>query len=188
MAIGERTVHKLTDPYMRSPTDPARDRCRELYLNLLEQTLTGAILEDIGFIPAPDARDPALASRYDKSARTRGVDWPSHAQTMIGLARLRNLRHLVTQVLDEDIPGDLIETGVWRGGACIYMRALMAAYDINDRRVWVADSRACLRPIHAHFPPTPILGCTRLACWRFRWNRSKRIFPNTACSTTGSCF
>ena len=105
----------------RSFSGPARDRCRELYLDLLEQTLSGAILEDVGYIPTTDVRGPTLASGYDAQRRARGIDWPSHAHTMIGLARLRNLRQLITQVLDENIPGDLIETGVWRGGACIYM-------------------------------------------------------------------
>jgi Macrocin-O-methyltransferase (TylF) len=137
---------------MRWPTDPARDRCRELYLDLLEQTLSGAILEDVGYIPKPDF-PASLANAYDAQRRARGIDWPSHAPTMIGLARLRNLRQLVTQVLDEDIPGDLIETGVWRGGACIYMRALLAAYGVNDRRVWVADSFEGLPPPDPHAFP-----------------------------------
>ncbi len=38
------------------------------------------------------------------------------------------------------IPGDLIETGVWRGGVCVLMRAVLEAYGVRDRRVWVADS------------------------------------------------
>jgi O-methyltransferase/8-demethyl-8-(2,3-dimethoxy-alpha-L-rhamnosyl)tetracenomycin-C 4'-O-methyltransferase len=127
--------------------------CRSLYLDLLEQTLTGAILEDVAFIPGPDAPVPDLASAYDARARLVGSDWPSHAHTMVGLKRLRNLRHLITQVLDEDIPGDFIETGVWRGGASIYMRALLAAYAIKNRRVWVADSFAGLpAPNPKEFP------------------------------------
>ena len=36
-----------------------------------------------------------------------------------------SLRHAVEQVLRDGVPGDLIETGVWRGGACIFMRALL---------------------------------------------------------------
>jgi hypothetical protein len=138
---------------MHLPADPSRDRCRDLYLDLLEETLSGAILEDIGYIPNPDAPAPSLPGAYDAQRRARGIDWPSHAHTMIGLARLHNLRQLVTQVLDEDIPGDLIETGVWRGGACIFMRAVLAAYGINDRRVWVADSFAGLPPPNPHAFP-----------------------------------
>jgi O-methyltransferase/8-demethyl-8-(2,3-dimethoxy-alpha-L-rhamnosyl)tetracenomycin-C 4'-O-methyltransferase len=127
----------------------AEDRCRTLYLDLLEQTLTGALWRDIGFVPAPDAPCPALAGVYDAQRRFQGLDWPQHACTMIGLCRLRHLRQSVERVIEDVIPGDFIETGVWRGGACIYMRALLAAYDIKDRRVWVADSFAGLPP------PTP---------------------------------
>lgn len=59
---------------------------------------------------------------------------------MIGGKRLDNVHACVEQVLSDDIPGDLIETGVWRGGATIFMRAVLKAYDIKDRTVWVADS------------------------------------------------
>lgn len=62
------------------------------------------------------------------------------ADTMIGLKRLDNIQFCVENVLKDNIQGDLIETGVWRGGACIFMRAILAAYGITDRRVFVADS------------------------------------------------
>jgi hypothetical protein len=42
--------------------------------------------------------------------------------------------------LKKGVPGDVIETGVWRGGAVIFMRAVLKAYDVRDRCVWVADS------------------------------------------------
>jgi hypothetical protein len=43
-------------------------------------------------------------------------------------------------VLQDKVPGDLIETGVWRGGATILMRATLAAYGDDSRSVWVTDS------------------------------------------------
>jgi hypothetical protein len=89
---------------------------------------------------------PLPSAHYDEQARRRGADWPSHAPTMIGLTRLRNLRQLVLQVLNDEIPGDFIETGVWRGGACIFMRAILAAFGDLDRKVFVADSFAGLPP------------------------------------------
>ena len=60
--------------------------------------------------------------------------------TMIGGARLRNLRQCVEKVIVEGVPGDFIETGAWRGGACILMRAVLEAYEDRTRRVFVADS------------------------------------------------
>jgi O-methyltransferase len=43
-------------------------------------------------------------------------------------------------VLRDEVPGDFIETGVWRGGTCIFMRAALKAYADSTRQVWVADS------------------------------------------------
>jgi len=51
-----------------------------------------------------------------------------------------NIRYCVESVLKNNIPGDFIETGVWRGGAVIFMRALLYAYGDENRKVWVADS------------------------------------------------
>jgi hypothetical protein len=59
---------------------------------------------------------------------------------MIGLKRLNNLEACITDVIRRRIPGDLIETGVWRGGASIFMRAVLKAYREQDRLVWLADS------------------------------------------------
>lgn len=59
---------------------------------------------------------------------------------MIGIRRLENLEHCVRTALADGVPGDFIGTGVWHGGACIFMRAVLKAYRVNDRLVWVADS------------------------------------------------
>jgi O-methyltransferase len=75
-----------------------------------------------------------------EKAREEGLDWPIFAQTMIGRKRLDNLHHCVEDVLAHNVPGDLIETGVWRGGATILMRAILRARGVEDRLVWVADS------------------------------------------------
>jgi len=84
----------------------------------------------------------------DEMARIRetGSAWPARAHTMIGLTRLTRLQHCVETILDDAVPGDLIETGVWRGGACIFMRAILKAYGDTTRNVWVADSFAGLPP------------------------------------------
>lgn len=62
------------------------------------------------------------------------------AHTLIGMERLNQLQSAVETVLKENIPGDFIETGVLRGGACVFMRALLKAYGDTQRIVWVADS------------------------------------------------
>ena len=76
----------------------------------------------------------------DPELRETGQDWPTDGETMIGLHRLDNLQHCVTDIVSMGVPGDLIETGVWRGGATIFMRAVLKAYGVTDRVVWAADS------------------------------------------------
>lgn len=72
--------------------------------------------------------------------RLDGNDWAPTAHTMIGMKRLDNIQFCIEEIIRYNIPGDFIETGVWRGGATIFMRAMLKAYNIKDRCVWVADS------------------------------------------------
>jgi O-methyltransferase len=65
---------------------------------------------------------------------------------MIGMQRLTSLQRCVETVLAEGVVGDLVECGVWRGGASILMRAVLAAYGDETRRVWLADSFAGVPP------------------------------------------
>jgi len=99
----------------------------------MESCLTGIIYED-------QPLKATGAEIYDAAIRKVGMDWPSMAHTMIGVKRLANLRMLAETAIANEIPGDFIETGVWRGGASILMRAVLNAYQVTDRRVWVADS------------------------------------------------
>jgi O-methyltransferase len=77
---------------------------------------------------------------FDPEKRREGLDWPPLAHTMVGLKRLDNLQFCIEDVIKNNVPGDLIETGVWRGGASILMRGVLKAYNISDRNVWLADS------------------------------------------------
>jgi O-methyltransferase len=83
---------------------------------------------------------------FGKRSRDLGLDWPLEAETMIGMHRLTSLQQCVETIIAERIAGDLVECGVWRGGACILMRAVLAAYGDETRRVWLADSFAGVPP------------------------------------------
>jgi hypothetical protein len=67
-------------------------------------------------------------------------DQKPYAFTLLSWERLNNLQFCAEDVIAKSIPGDFIETGTWRGGATIFMRALLKAYNQTDRVVWVADS------------------------------------------------
>jgi O-methyltransferase len=134
---------------------------RDLYLDLMKKCLTHGLWHDVEDRPVDPPRrliprlafnalvKPSLekkARRASLQAKIEGRTWPEFAHTMIGYARLDNIEACVRTALEEGVPGDLIETGVWRGGACIFMRAILAAYGVTDRTVWVADSFRGLPP------------------------------------------
>lgn len=110
---------------------------RALYLNLMQNCLSGFIYRD-------SSHFNGQKRPFSEAQRQTGRDWPSLAHSMIGLKRLQNLCELAEQTLQENVPGDFIETGVWRGGACILLRAVLKSYGVNNRRVYVADSFAGL--------------------------------------------
>jgi O-methyltransferase len=111
----------------------AMQGAKELYLDLLKRCLTNFIYRDPSTLhgsPLP----------FDVRRRGEGRDWPVQAHTMIGVKRLDALHYCVEDVLNRNVPGDFIETGVWRGGAVILMRAVLKVRGVTDRVVWAADS------------------------------------------------
>lgn len=129
---------------------------RSLYLDLIRRNLTRYGMHERTpaqwpmrrrlLLKTVNAVMPMLnrASPFGQSKRDLGLDWPAAAETMIGMQRLTSLQRCVETVLEDDVPGDLVECGVWRGGACILMRAVLAAYGDETRSVWLADSFAGL--------------------------------------------
>jgi hypothetical protein len=101
----------------------------QLYLDLLKRVLTGTLER-----PGPDYDDWRFPTQLlDHCIR-------GEVYSMLPVVRLDNVERCMKDVLAKGVPGDFIETGVWRGGATIFMRALLKAHDVADRRVWVADS------------------------------------------------
>ncbi len=126
---------------------------RTLYLDLLKRSLLNLIYPEadasiaMGVNPTEFIwkKVAKLFGRQvlkpaEPQSRQEGRDWPLFAHTMIGMERLSNLQACVENVIRDQVPGDLIETGVWRGGACILMRGILKAYGVTNRSVWVADS------------------------------------------------
>ena len=122
-------VASVTEP------DSERARLRTAYLDLMRDSLIGRLNQDP---PLPGSK----VEEYKEDYREQGWDWPSKAPSMIGAKRMENVRSECERVLREGVPGDFMETGIWRGGACIMMRAVLHAYDVSDRRLIAADSFA----------------------------------------------
>ncbi len=137
-----------TTPRLRK--DPAVD----CYLDLIARMLTRTGFPDPVVVRSTGWKATVVASLQRQLARrgvrlvrprvvpATGPAWPpaESAETMLSLARLENVRVCIETALEDGIAGDVVEAGVWRGGTTIYMRAVLAAYGVEDRNVWVADS------------------------------------------------
>jgi O-methyltransferase len=129
---------------------------QEMYIDLLKNCLTGAafpagfgkLLPRRGTVKrrVVDFTQRLLAYRRFTLAKlpppNAGAepDWTTSGETMMGTPRLNNLQSCIEDVLQSNVPGDFIETGVWRGGAVIFMRAMLKVHGETGRTVWVADS------------------------------------------------
>lgn len=140
----------------RSVGGHCMDDPKGLYLDLMKRALTHLLYGQEAFMPAAKPRSflkrvafDALQKRgivpmrrivLDREQRIEGKDWPPSALTMIGMKRLDNLQACVENVLSSSVPGDIVEAGTWRGGAAIFLRAILKAHHVLDRSLWVADS------------------------------------------------
>ena len=136
------------------------------YLDLLKQALCASLYDESAWrrVEGPMAQDKAarsLSGRIKAAAvralrrrstilvrtrpfvaeeRRQGLDWPLFGYTMTGRVRLDTLEQCINDALDRGVPGDIVETGVWRGGSMMLARALLKVRDARDRTIWCADS------------------------------------------------
>lgn len=128
---------------------------RALYLDMVKKSLLNMIYGDkevIYITPRNPVKRAIMVAaqacgmkivipkQFDPAKRLEGNDWPVQSQTLLNIKRLDNIQMCVETALADNVPGDLIETGVWRGGATILMRAVLKAYNARDRVVYVCDS------------------------------------------------
>ena len=111
--------------------DPSKlpDDARKLYIDFMKKVLLDTVYE----VPRTDGP-------VHQNLREAGENVPSRVFTMSGLQGLDNIQECLEYILENNIPGDCIETGVWRGGGTILMRGILKAYGDKTRKVWVADS------------------------------------------------
>jgi cephalosporin hydroxylase len=102
---------------------------------------------------APDKamlRDPVRQMKQKKlqlenSRRTGALSEQSEwsallPYTEVGRTRLEALEKCLDRVRAKGVEGHLVDCGTGRGGAAIFMRGYLDAYELTDRDVWVADS------------------------------------------------
>ena len=110
---------------------------KEKYLYLLRECLVDAIY-----------KENRVTADFEGTRRNRpllpseiggGSYYPKHAHTMLSRGKLDNIKYCIEHCLKNDVPGDFLEAGAWRGGACIFAAGVFKANGV-DRKVYVADS------------------------------------------------
>lgn len=132
-------VDTLAKEYLLDQPSP-----KERYIELLKKTLLFEMWQE----HEEDLFSNLMGhgKNVDPLKHQNGEIWPKTAHSMIGRMRMNNLQMCMETILEEQIEGDFIETGVWRGGACIFMQGFLQAEGIHNRKIWVADSFEGLPP------------------------------------------
>jgi O-methyltransferase len=137
---------------------------KDLYLDLLKECLTGGhfdktlrvvkpkrALKWVVFAPLlkflasrqitlvqSKTLEPGVLGGFPRYGRVAELAYQT--ETLIGYSGLDNLQYCIDNIIRNEVPGDLVEAGVLRGGATILMRAALKAYGDASRIVWAADS------------------------------------------------
>ena len=117
------------------------------YIQFMKSMVSATAFNDAEISVKPHRTMRNIGITFDADKRKNGTDWTFLGDTMTGWARLDNVYKLLTEVIENNIPGDYIETGVWRGGSSILARAIITALGEKDNRVsYVCDSFSGLPP------------------------------------------
>jgi hypothetical protein len=126
-----------------------QDRARFAYLEMFKSHLTGSVFNSAehGVVPRRNKPKASLREVFDLESRKFGKDWTYLGDTMTGWARIKNVADLLKDVIENQVPGDYMETGVWRGGSSMFARAVLRTYNQADKRKsFVCDSFRGLPP------------------------------------------
>jgi len=142
------------DPWMReTAAESVLGWGGRLYLDALKRQLTG----QLDAYHSDEVVTPYMVNKYEyihlgaahlnrlNHSMYRTMDFPASTLSTMGMLNL--CQSLVEIGLTEGVPGDLMETGVWRGGHTILMKAVLMAAGKEargggggGRNVWVVDT------------------------------------------------
>lgn len=138
------------------------EHLRSRYLDLLKRALTNYLYlgEEQGF-----ARWSST-DHYDKAASAWRIGPESRPATLLNQGQLDLLERCVLDLEARGIAGDYIEAGIWRGGAVAFLRGLLDAHGIAERKIYGADSFDGI-PKNTKFAHDPV------DRWTDRWSASR---------------
>lgn len=62
------------------------------------------------------------------------------AYSMTSLERMFGLYQAVQYIVDNKIPGDFVECGVWKGGSAMMMALMLKKHHLTDRKLYLYDT------------------------------------------------
>ncbi len=104
---------------------------RKLLLSIIEQfgyKVTKFDRKAAG--PYADIQDKTFWSFYQKC----------QPYTMTSVERMFALYQATNYVIDQNIPGDFVECGVWRGGSSLMVAQVLAHRGVSDRHLYLYDT------------------------------------------------
>lgn len=131
---------------------------RDAYIDLVKRTITNYAYLG-GDTPFDQFR---CVTHYQVGQGEWKIDPLARPATLLSKAQLDLIEQSVIAVEKRGVPGDFIEAGIWRGGAIAFMRAMIRAYDIPNRRIFASDSFAGI-PKNRRAVGDPV------DAWRDRW-------------------
>lgn len=128
--------------------ESAESFAKKMYLETLRQMVLGLNLgrHEISVKPKLNSRQKYKGQSFNAKNREEGYDWPGFAFSMAGNKRLKSVRTLLESVFRDSVEGDVMETGVWRGGMSIFIRGVMRVHGQQHRKSYVCDSFRGLPP------------------------------------------
>lgn len=143
------------NPTMSEPIDQPLSR---VYIDTVKRIVT-----NYAYLGLDGSLEDFNALRhYDVSRSRWNVDPISRPLTLLTNDQLDLIQNIVIDLDVRGVPGDYIEAGIWRGGVIVFLRALLKAHGIPNRKVFGADSFAGI-PRNALFRHDPVDN------WADRW-------------------
>jgi hypothetical protein len=132
-------LHAHHQQHQQHQHQPQHDQTNSaLFLNLIFKIVAG--FERTGFPLDPKPGKPN--------------NFRTDVYTLLSTYRLQNLEALVRSLAAERVEGDIAETGVWRGGAMMYVQAVMLTLgETERRRLWLCDSFRGIPPVNIDMYP-----------------------------------
>ena len=106
------------------------------------KALVKKVLRGLGYdiVPYPPEKPSLVASLQDLSDAEKQIVVTAKPFTMTGVERMAALINAVNYICQNNIPGDIVECGVWRGGSMMTVAMTLLANGDQSRSLYLFDT------------------------------------------------